>query len=95
MASDGEPAKGRGEMTGPRRRWLVRPGTVRGLWIAFGAVLVLTLLADLLVARHPHFPVEDLLGFFAWYGFGSCVVMVLLSRALGRLLKRPDTYYDD
>jgi hypothetical protein len=81
-------------MTDSRRHRLARPGTIRGLWIAFSAVLVLTLLADVPVARHPHFPVEGLFGFFAWYGFGSCVVMVLLARALGRFLKRPDSYYD-
>ena len=82
-------------MADPQRHWLLRPGTIRGLWAGFGAALVLTLLADLLVARHPHFPVEGVFGFYAWYGFGTCVAMVLLAKALGWFLKRKDTYYVD
>lgn len=84
-----------GEMANARRHWLVRPRTIRGLWVGFGVVLVVTLLADVVVARHPHFAVEGAFGFYAWYGFGTCVAMVLLSKVAGWLLKRKDTYYDD
>lgn len=75
--------------------WLVRPSTIRGLW--WGAVVVLAALValDLVVDHHPHFGVDGSFGFGAWYGFGACVVLVLLAKALGLLLKRPDTYYDD
>ena len=34
-------------------------------------------------------------GFGAWFGFVSCVVLVLGSKVLSALLKRPDTYYDN
>lgn len=77
-----------------REHWLARPATVRRLWQAFLAVLALTLLAEPLVARHPHFVLDGLFGFNAWYGFATCVAMIVAAKALGRLLKRPDRYYD-
>jgi len=75
--------------------WLVRPDTVRRLWMVFAGVLALVVLADLVVEHHPKFSVDGSFGFGAWFGFLSCVVLVLGSKALGIFLKRPDTYYDD
>lgn len=75
--------------------WLVRPETIRLLWWVFIAVLVLTVLGDLVVEHHPHFGIDGSFGFAAWYGFASCVVLVAFAKALGAFLKRPDTYYDD
>ena len=75
--------------------WLVRPENIRKLWIAFIAILVLTVLGDLVVEHHPHFGVDGTFGFGAWFGFVACVVLVVLSKVLGVFLKRSDTYYDD
>ena len=85
----------RGDVVNETRHWLVRPRTIRRLWVGFGVVLALTLLADAAVTRHPHFPIEGVFGFYAWYGFGTCVAMVLLSKVAGWVLKREDTYYGD
>ena len=73
--------------------WLVRPRTVRGLWIGFALILAGLVLGDLLVHGHPGFGVDGTFGFYAWYGLGTCVAMVLVAKALGLGLKRPDTYY--
>jgi hypothetical protein len=75
--------------------WLVRPGTIRLLWAVFAAVLTALVLADFLVEHHPLFGLDGTFGFAAWYGFAACVALVLFAKALGALLKRPDTYYDD
>jgi hypothetical protein len=75
--------------------WLARPDTIRRLWMAFVAVLAALVLADLFVDQHPVFGLDGTFGFAAWYGFASCVALVLLAKGLGALLKRPDTYYDD
>jgi UPF0716 family protein affecting phage T7 exclusion len=75
--------------------WLARPRNIRRLWIAFLAILALTVLAELGLERHPHFEFETLFGFGAWYGFLACMVLVFFSKALGAILKRPDGYYDD
>lgn len=75
--------------------WLTRPETIRKLWILFAAILAVTVLADLFVVHHPQFGLDGTFGFGAWFGFASCVALVLLAKLLGIFLKRPDTYYDD
>ena len=75
--------------------WLVRAQTIRRAWIGFCAILAIVVLADLFVAHHPHFGVDGTVGFGAWFGFVSCVVLIVGSKILGIPLKRPDTYYDN
>ena len=75
--------------------WLVRPVNIRKLWILFIAILAATVLGDLFVDHHPHFGIDGTFGFGAWFGFVACVVLVFFSKALGALLKRPDSYYDE
>ena len=73
--------------------WLARPATIRLLWRVFIAILALTVAAEFLIELHPHFRVESLPGFGAWYGFLACAGMIVFAKALALLLKRPDTYY--
>lgn len=73
--------------------WLARPSTLRLLWRVFIAVLALTVAAELVVELHPHFRVESVPGFGAWYGFLACAGMILFAKGLALLLKRPDSYY--
>jgi len=75
--------------------WLVRPSTIRLLWRVFIAVLALTVAAEFFVAHHPHFDVESLPAFGAWYGFLACAGMIVFAKGLALFLKRRDTYYDD
>jgi hypothetical protein len=75
--------------------WLARPSTINLLWAVFAATLSVLVLADLLVEHHPLFGLDGTFGFAAWYGFASCVALVLFAKALGAILKRPDTYYND
>ncbi len=75
--------------------WLTRPATIKLLWRISSIALVLLVLTDLAVEKHAHFGIDELPGFSAWFGFAACVVLVLTSKAIGVLLKRPDTYYDD
>jgi hypothetical protein len=73
--------------------WLVRPATIRRLWIAFIAILAATVLAGLFVDLHPHFAVESLFAFNTWYGFAACAALIFGARAIGLVLKRRDDYY--
>jgi len=75
--------------------WLARPATIRKLWIALIAFLALLLAGGAVFPVHPHFELDGSFGFAAWFGFASCVVLVLGAKALAIFLKRPDTYYDD
>jgi hypothetical protein len=74
--------------------WLVRPQTIRWLWIVFIVILAMTVLADLFIDHHGAFGIDGTIGFYAWYGFLSCVGLVFVALALGAILKRPADYYD-
>jgi hypothetical protein len=75
--------------------WLARKGTIRLLWIVFIVILALTVAAEAWLPAEPHFEVERLFAFNAVYGFLVCAAMILLAKALGLLLKRRDTYYEE
>ena len=74
--------------------WLTRESTIRRLWIAFAIVLVATVLADMVIDHPAYFGLDGTFGFGAWFGFASCVVLIVVAKGLGRVLKRPDTSYD-
>lgn len=73
--------------------WLDHPRNVKRLWHGFLFVLALTVLAELLVHLHPHFAIDAVFGFHAWFGFAACAAMIGVAKALALLLKRPDSYY--
>jgi hypothetical protein len=75
--------------------WLDEPHHVRLLWRGFIAVLMLLVLAELVVHLHPHFAIESVFGFAAWFGFVACAAMIVAAKGLALWLKRPDTYYGD
>lgn len=85
------------------------PKTIRKLWLGAIVVLAALLLLDpkllelLGVLPHgdehdghgPRFVVDGWPGFFAVFGFLSAWLMVLTTKlVIGKLLMRPDTYYD-
>ncbi len=74
--------------------WLVQPKNIKLMWRSFLGVLVLTVLVEWAVHMHPHFGIDGIFGFHALFGFVACIILILGSKALGLLLKRPDTYYD-
>jgi hypothetical protein len=80
-------------MRDAEKHWLVRQSTIRYLWLALSLVLTLTLVAGLFVHQHQHFGWEDIFGFYAWYGFLTCIGMVVFAKVLGVFLKRRDDYY--
>ena len=74
--------------------WLTRPATIRRLWIVFVLVLAATVAAQFVIPVPGKFELDSRFGFGAWFGFFSCVAMVLVARVLGWWLKRPESYYD-
>lgn len=75
--------------------WLVRPSTIRKLWIGSSIILALTVLAQTVIYVKGYFGVDAWFGFGAVYGFVSCLLMVLVAKLLGFFLKRPENYYDE
>lgn len=80
---------------GDEKHWLVRPRTIRNLWIWGICLLIAVTLMDIIVHKHVHFGIEGTFGFYSWYGFATCAAMVVIAKVLGVFLKREDTYYDD
>ncbi len=80
---------------GESDHWLVRPATIRLIWIVSSVVLAVTVLLDLVIEHHPHVGIDGTFGFGAGFGFAACVAMVLFAKLVGMVLKRPDTYYDN
>ncbi len=78
-----------------RKHWLVRPGTIRLLWIASAAILAALVVAGVFVHGHAYFTIDGIFAFNAWYGFLTCVAMVAAAKVLGVFIKRQDSYYDD
>ena len=70
-----------------------RPRNVRRLLRCFYAALVLLLVVDPFVHKHAAFPWEAAPGFFAAYGFISCVGLIFIAKGLRRLIRRPEDYY--
>ena len=56
---------------------------------------VLLFLADAAYHKHIHFEGERVFGFYALVGFFAFVGIVLSGKALRRILKRPEDYYDN
>lgn len=72
-----------------------RPGNVNRLLACFFTSLGILLIIDLFVLKHPHFPWEGWLEFYAVYGFVACVALVLAAKYILRpIMKRREDYYD-
>ncbi|MFP4397063.1 MAG: hypothetical protein ACLFPY_03135 [Desulfonatronovibrio sp.] len=64
-------------------------------WIILGAVLAVTLIAQLQI--DPHYWWDKIPGFFAVFGFVGCMLIMFAAKALGYLLvsKKPDYYKEN
>ena len=82
-------------MAKDHKHGLVQPQTIGGLWLMFFVILALTIIAELLVHPDGYFVVDETFAFHAWYGFGSCVAMIVIAKILGIFLKRKDIYYGE
>jgi len=70
------------------------PKNVKRLLLAFYICLLVLLIIDPFVQKHGDFEWEDMPGFFAAYGFISCVLLIVVARILRMWLKRDEDYYD-
>ena len=73
--------------------WLARPESIRKLWIGFSAVLALTVVLQFVIKVKGYFGIDGWFAFGAIFGFLSCLLMVLVAKALGFALKRDEDYY--
>lgn len=74
---------------------LVRPATIRLLWMVLIGAFGLSLVGELFVYHKVIWGVDGSLFFNGWYGFLCFMAMVLGAKGVGALLKRDDTYYGE
>jgi len=74
--------------------WLDKPANVTKLYRGLWGIGIVLLLLDFVIHRHADAGIDALLGFYGLYGFFACVALVLAAKALRRVLKRPEDYYD-
>lgn len=83
------------DKTPDKRGWFDKPENLRLFLKLFYASLVVLLIADFFIEKHPEFPFEAAPSFFAVYGFISCVMLVLVAKVLRMFLMKGEDYYDD
>ena len=64
------------------------------LKIFYGSLVVLLIL-DLFVEKHPYFGFDGAPSFSAAYGFIACVLLVLVAKVLRMFLMKDEEYYND
>ena len=72
-----------------------KPQNVKKVLMGFYIFLVLLIVVDLFIPKHPDFSWEAFPSFYATYGFVACVGLVLFAKyVLRTLVKRGEDYYD-
>lgn len=83
------------DANGQDKHWLVRPDNIRKLIYGSATVLAVVALLDFAIQPYAEFGIDGSKFFYSWYGFATCVGMVVFAKLLGIFLKRKDSYYDD
>lgn len=78
-----------------KQHWLSKPSNIRKLWLILYISLILSVVAELFIEHKPHFDLDGSFAFSAWFGFISCLLMVIAAKLLGFIIKRKETYYDE
>ncbi len=91
--SDWDPLKG--EVMKKELTLFDNPRNVKRLLIVFYISLGGLLLIDPFIHKHSEFQWEAMPGFFAAYGFFSCVLLIFIAKFLRRLVKQDEQYYEN
>jgi hypothetical protein len=70
------------------------PHTVKQILRVFYVICGVLFALDLLLSRHTIHMLEAIPGFYAIFGFVSCVVLVVIARWMRTFLLRDENYYD-
>jgi len=71
-----------------------KPKNVKLLIRALYASCFVLFTLDLVIDRHIYHPWEEFIGFYAFYGCLSCVILVLIAREMRKVVMRDEDYYD-
>jgi len=71
-----------------------KPENINKILKVFYAICVLLVVTDFIVHRHIYHDWEKVPAFYAVYGFAGCVILVLIAKAMRKVLMREEDYYD-
>ncbi|TKB45458.1 hypothetical protein [Thalassotalea mangrovi] len=71
-----------------------KPENIDKILKVFYLICTLLVVADFIVHRHIYHDWENIPAFYAIYGFIGCVLLVLIAKAMRKVLMRGDDYYD-
>jgi len=74
--------------------WFDKPANIKKIIGALIIVCALLLVAEFFYHKHPYFAIEEVFGFYAFYGFTMCVLLVLAAKIMRVVLMRDEDYYD-
>ena len=78
-----------------KKHFFDKPKNVRGLFWVFCASLLVVLVLEFFIDKHPYFPWEEWPGFYAAFGFVVFVGLILVAKYILRpIIKRKEDYYD-
>ena len=81
-------------MSETKKYWLDRSENVTKLFHVVWGVGIALLVTELFLHKHEVFGFAAWFGFYAGFGFVACVTLVLTAKALRRILRRPEDYYE-
>ena len=73
--------------------WLDKPKSIKLILRILYAICALLFAMDFIHHRHAIHSWEDIVGFYAFYGFVGCVVFVLVAKEMRKILMRGEDYY--
>jgi len=71
-----------------------KPENVNKMLKVFYVICALLVVADFIAHRHIYHDWEKIPAFYAVYGFGGCVILVLIAKAMRKVLMKEEDYYD-
>jgi hypothetical protein len=82
-------------MNSEKKHIFDNPRSVQKVLYILFACLGISLALEPFIQKHPYFPWEEWLGFYAIYGLVACVLLVLGAKYILRpLVKRDEDHYD-
>ena len=73
--------------------FLDKPANVNRIVYGLYAVCALLVIADLLYKKKTYFNAEYFFGFYGWYGFFMCALLVICAKGMRVFLMRREDYY--
>ncbi|HCH23850.1 MAG TPA: hypothetical protein DE179_06085 [Oceanospirillaceae bacterium] len=71
-----------------------KPENIGKMLKVFYALCVVLVVVDFVVHRHVYHSWENIPAFYAIYGFVGCVALVVVAKAMRKVLMKEEDYYD-